>query len=625
MVVFCKQFRALAAVGAALGVFTLGCGGKNDKETPTDPPVTLSGTVTYTRIPLVKDASGMPTGLETDPAKFVSQPARSVIVRVFQGTEETLGDGSKVMVWSTSAVGPTDRDGKYSLTVATGKPTFLELVSTLQYTDASNTTQAVRLLGNADGIASATPVTERPLYGIRKKVDGSEPTNIATPGQVPVLSAAATVDFSVAVDTRWQLVYSQPSRAAEAALEPGTTGSRALAILDDGFVFADTMGSPTPGGTLYLHYCPGVDAPKGTYVEYDRDVFPASFDGTSRNFMGSVRGGSANDDAWDQAVLFRLYARNRLYAARQETYPQMPFPVPALPDGSNHQDLSPDLALVEGFSKGMTALLLKSPYLADTHAGGVTVVDVDHPAAGLGSDAYAAANLADLFWELTLKANSITAPGTPDTWKNLDPAIARRLWSLSTTDSGTTTAFVDIPNIWLQLGRLKEAKAAGETVDLAAIFTDAVLTQMAGDHGITWPRPTTGADARFLKEWPKNPDLGTNAIPAFALSMAGARADAEGRFPNHSKGELVFGRFQVDKDRIYEVSLESTPALPAGAEVEMMLGSQPFTFTAGAAPLRLPLSGTEAEPRTFAVRVRIVSPTVVQPDLQATLRFAPQN
>lgn len=624
MVVFCKQFRALAAA-AALGMLALGCGGGDDKKTQDDPPVILSGTVTYTRVPLVKDASGVPTGLETDPAKFTSQPARSMVVRVYQGDEETLGDGTKVMVWTAAAVGPTDRDGKYALTVATGKPTFVELVSTLQYTDANNATQAVRLVGNADGIASSTPVTERPLYGIRKLVDGSEPTDIATPGQVPVLSAAATVDFSVGVDTRWQLVYTQTTRAADAAPEPGASGSRVLAILDDGFAFADIMGSPTPGGTLYLHYCPGVDAAKGTYVEFDKNAFPASYDGTSRNFMGAVRGGSANDDAWDQAVMFRLYARNRLYTVRQEFYPQMPFPVPALADGSNHQDLSPDLALVEGFSQGMAALLLKSPHLADTHAGGVTVVDVDHPAAGLGTDAYSAANLADLFWELTLKANSITAPGTPDTWKNLDPAVSRRLWGLTTTDNGTGTSFTDIPNIWLQLGRLKEAKTAGETVDLAALFTDAVLTQMAGEHGIVWPRPTTGAEARFLPEWPKNPDLGTNAIPAFTLSMAGAHADADGRFPNHGKGEVVYGRFQLDRDRIYEISVSSSPALSAGGEVELTLGTQVYRFGAGSSPVRLPLSGSEEAPTTYPLRVRILSPTAVQPDLQTTLQFAPQN
>ncbi|HQL47417.1 MAG TPA: hypothetical protein PLC09_01990 [Holophaga sp.] len=609
----------------AVGVLTLGCGGKDDKKDPVDPGITLSGTVTYTRIPVVKDASGVPTGLESDTAKFTSQPARSVIVRVFQGSEETLADGSKVMVWATAAVGPTDRDGKYSLTVPTGKPTFVELVSTLQYTDSSNTTQAVRLLGNADGIASSTPVTERPLYGLRKKPDGSAVDNITTPGQVPALAAAATVNFSVGVDTRWLLVYTQATRVAEAAPEPGTTGSRALAILDDGFAFADGMGSPTPGGTLYLHYCPGVDAPKGTYVEYDRDAFPASYDGVTRNFMGSIRGGSANDDAWDQALLFHLYARNRLYAARQETYPQMPFPVSALADRANHQHLSPDLALVEGFSQGMTALLLKSPYLADTHAGGATVVDVDHPDAALGADAYSAAHLADLFWELALKANNIAAPGTPDTWKNLNSAAVRRLWSLSTTDKGGASAFTEIPNVWIQLGRLKEAKDANETVDLAAIFTDAVLTQMAGAHGITWPRPTTGAEARFLKEWPKNPDLSTNALPAFSLSMAGAQADGEGRYPNHSKGEVVYGRFQLDRDRIYEISFQTDPALPAGAELELMLGAQIYRFAPGTEPLRLPLTGTETTLVTYPIRVRVLSPTAVQPDLQVTLRFAPQN
>lgn len=624
MVVFCKRFRAMAAA-AVLGALALGCGGKDDKGTPEPTSVAVKGTVTYARVPLVRNDAGLPLGLEADPAKFSSQPARSVVVRVYQATEETRPDGTKTLVWVVAGAGATDKDGKYTVEVKPDKPTFVELVSTLQYIDANSRVHAVRLLGNPDGIASSTPLPERPLYGLRKKLDGSAPTDLLTPGQVSAISAETTVDFAVAVDTRWLLVPTQAGPSATSSPEPGSSGSRVLAILDDGFAVASVVGSPTPGSTLNLHYCPGVSAPGGTYVEYDRNVFPASFDGSALTFLGSVRGASANDDAWDQALLFQLYARNRLFASRQEQYPQMPLPARALPDGSNLKDLSPDLALVEGFARGVASVLLKSPYLADTHAGGVSVVDVANPPAGLGANAYSAPNLARFFWELALKANSITAPGSPDTWKNLDPAVVRRLWSFSFTDNGTTTAFTEVPNIWLQLGRLKEVKSTSESVDLAAIFPDAVLTQMAGDRGIPWPRPTMGAEARFLKEWPKNPDLAANAIPAFTLSMAGALADADGRFPNHSKGEVVYGRFQLDRDRIYEISVASTPALPAGAEVELTLGTQVYRLGPGAAPIRLPLSGTEATPTTYPLRVRLLSPTVVQPDLQVTLRFAPQN
>lgn len=624
MVAVRKRLEAWVAA-IALGLLAVGCGGGGDQVAAGSDSVVLRGTVTYTRIPLLRDAAGVPLGLETDSNKFVSKPARSVVLRVYQGQEETLADGTKTVTWQITAAGPTDRDGRYALTVKPNKPTFVELVSTLQYLDAQSKVHSVRLLANPDGIGSSLPLLERPLYGLRKKLDGSEPSAITVPGQVSAITAETTVNFEVGVNTRWLWVPTQPTAEAPSTPEPGSTGSRVLAILDDGFEVASTIGSPTPGSTLNLHYCPGVSEAKGTYVEYDRSVFPASFDGASLNYLGSIRGGASNDDAWDQAVTFRLFARNRLYASRQEQYPVMPFPVPPLADGSNLQGLAPDLAVLEGFAQGIAALLLKNPYLADTHAGGVTVTNVANPSPGLGSDPYSAANLAALFWNVALKANNVTAPGDPNTWKNLDPSVVRRFWMWSFTGSDGTNSFADIPNVWLQLARLKEPKTATETVDLASIFTDAVLTTLATNHGIAWPRPTTGPEARFLQSWPKNPDLGANTIPAYTLSMAGARLDGSGAYPNHSKGEVVYGRFELDQDRIYELSVASSPALPAGAEVEVHLGTQVFRFGAGSGPVRIPLSGSASSAVTYPVRMRLLSPTALQPDLAVTLRMAPQN
>ena len=56
--------NALQSLGAiSLLAVALACGGKNNNTTSTAAnQVTISGTVTYKRVPLAKDAQGVPTG-----------------------------------------------------------------------------------------------------------------------------------------------------------------------------------------------------------------------------------------------------------------------------------------------------------------------------------------------------------------------------------------------------------------------------------------------------------------------------------------------------------------------------------------------------------------------------------
>jgi len=103
-----------------------GCskGSSSDSDsTPPAPTTNISGTVTFTRIPLLKNASGVPTGLETDSEKYLTaQPARRVNVRAYQYTTETPATGASINYWKLISNTYTDLSGKYAFTLPQGKP-----------------------------------------------------------------------------------------------------------------------------------------------------------------------------------------------------------------------------------------------------------------------------------------------------------------------------------------------------------------------------------------------------------------------------------------------------------------------------------------------------------------------
>lgn len=610
-----SSFRRAVVAGLALVplLFLSACKGSSDSSGSPINTITVSGTVTYTRVPLLKDANGVPTGLETDPAKFESKPARGILVRFYKSVEETAADGTKVTVWKLAANADsiTDATGKYSATVEKDTPVFVEV-----YSIAGE--PLVRLIADPLGMNSPLNQSERPLYLLRKGLDGSSPENNPTPATKA--TANATVDFSVGLQDRWWIGVPNPTLVTTAVRETQGSGSRVVGILDSIYTFKSTYGRALPGGTqsatFDLHYRPGVNEARGSYVEFDRTVFPQSFDSNvgSRHYFGSLRGGPANDDAWDEAVIFTMLGRNAQSSA---------WTAALRPVAQNLTHLAPDLAAAEGMAYGMAVNLLKSPYLADTSSTGITVVDV-RDRSSLAPDQispYSGPNIGALCWDLILAGSSVSTPGTPATWASINSSAMPRFFSAALPKNADGTKFVDIISIYGQIKRLQEAQVTGEPVNLASIFTDSALTPLLSAYGLTWPRPTTGTHASFLLDWGTDPKTSTTPIPALAFSMAKA-VQVNGAYPNASESEVVYAQFYMAKDTAYDFSIV---ALPAGASVEAyfpVIGTT-LVFSSGSAPARLILPGNSTTPQLHFVRIRVLSPNQLAPDFLATVQFVP--
>lgn len=609
---FSSLWRLVLPSAAALFLaFAPGCKSKSSASGTPEGSITVSGKVTYTRIPLAFNASGVPIGLETDPAKFTSLPARGVQIRCYKSIQETAPDGSKVTLWTTIADLVTGTDGTYSAIVPKDTPVFVELVGR---------GGGVRLIADPAGINSSLFAAERPLYLMRKGLDGSAPEGNKTPATQA--SANTTVDFAVGVQDKWWIGVPSAVLISAITRESDGTGSRVLAILDSVNSWVTNYGRAVPedGYILDLHYRPGISEPRGSFIEYDKTVYPQSFNGSNRNYFGSLRGSSANDDAWDEGVLFPLLARNFLANRWALALP---------PVGQKLTDLAPDLALAEGLVDAMAANLLKSPYLADTAGAGATFRDV-RDISGLTAaqkTPYSAPAIAAQTWELILKANGSASPGSPTTWATINPLAMARFFSpvFPKASDGTTT--IDTFSIFSQLGRLGEAKLSSEPVDLAAIFPTAALTPILDPFGVTWPRPTTAPYASFLLDWGTDPNTASTPLAPISLSMAKA-VRVGGTYPNASQGEVAYAKFLLSKDTAYSFAIQTVPAaLPSGTTLEVYFpnAAKTFTFSGTTAAQRLALAGNSTTPNFYWVRVRLLSPTQLAPDTQVTLQFVPAS
>lgn len=638
MAFFHSSWRSLAAVAAlCLLLLGLGCGGKSDSNnSATTTTITVSGTVTYTRKPLAVDVNGIPTGLETDPAKFVSLPLRGVAVRAFQGKQQTDASGNTVTVWKLVGAANTSSEGKYSISVAPGEPTFLEVASSMAPVSGS----AVRVL--ATSISDSTPLAERLCYLLRKAADGSTPVGDQTPSSTP--TANATVDFSIDLAQPWWIgmISNTITQSTVASAPPVTlwtpnlsresvgTGSRVAAILDTAYTFGSIIGDPTPGNIVSFHYDPLSMDVSPSFVEYNLEAYLPTRN--SNTYFGYVRASASNDDAWDEGVILSLLSRNHLVSQKVATL----VPTTSLSDRSDLQDLRPEMALVEGFSQAIAATLLKSPYLADTSAGGVSYRDI-RLTSGLGSDAYSAANIAAIAWALNLHAcgtlnGTVVTPvaDTPTGWATLSLAALRRFFSIAPPVDATTSLPTDVGSIYSQIARLQEARGSSDTVDLVAYFPNATLTPLLSPFNITWPRPTSTAtlpdplvpDAGFMANWGADPNSLTTALPGFTLSMASAHRNGLNRYPNFSKGEVFRARFTLSAERIYQLSVSTPSGIPADAQVEVIIDGAKYLFDASTGSARLPaLAGNATTPIYHSVQVRLLSPDVLQPDLPITLRL----
>ncbi len=644
MLLYRRFLRALgvaAMAGLALG---LACKGSSHHSPAGAGNFLLTGTVTYTRIPLAKDANGVPTGLmdSTVASNLQSLPARGVMIRAFQYTEQPQPDGTTTPVWVMAATGYTDTTGSYSLTVPDAKPVMVEVLSTFAGGDGN----PISVVADPAGVGSTVPLEERLRYALRKALDGSAPAGNPAPSSMPS-GADTTVNFTVGLTDPWWLVnpaVNSLTQAApfigQAALEttlPGRTvgtGSRILAIGDSIATFVAAYGHASPGEPVDLHYAPGVSDVRGSFIEYDPAVYPLSNVMNSATYaitphaFGSLQGGS-NDDAWDESVIFRLMARNYLFGALRLRTFGMTFD-PLYPQAAPLTHLSPDQALIEGLSDAMAATLLQSPYLADTEGTTLATPLLDiRDLSGLTPDQlspYSAPAIRALAWALTLKANGITAPGTATDWAKITPAAAARFFAAPAYPSSLTYETEPL-NIFNQIGRLQEPKSATEPVDLASVFTDPVLTPLLAPFGVPWPRPSSGPLAAFATSWGPDPNTVAAPLPPFSFSMADA-VQVRGSYPNLSPGEVAYAGFTLSADRAYTLTVTASPALASTAQLELMMPSfqsSPILFTGSGGSQRVVLTGNATTPVFQPVRLRLLSPAVQQPDTTVTVSLVPTS
>ena len=596
-----RTVLALMALGVAgFLTFSLACksSSKNSGTTGIS-TATISGKVTYVRIPLLSDVNGVPTGLETTSANFKVLPVRSALVRVYQAKDETNPDGTKTRVWVLSAAPAlTDSTGAYSVTVPQGSDTFIEVTSIFQISN-----QQVRLIADPTGITSSLPQSERAIYSARKGADGSAPTGNPTPGTP--LAANSTVNFDLGLNDKLWITPSNGIQPSAAVIESSPTGSKPFAIGDSFYGFWSIyLGGGTATSILDLHYRPGISETRGSFIEFDKSKFPLAYDGGAGHYFGSLQGSASNDDAWDEGIIFPLMGRYFLYLQGQTSL---------FPPSTPLQDLTPGIAIIEGLAPIMAANALKSPYLADTSSGTIQIQDVRTPATK--QTVYSAPNIRALGWELVLKGNGIVTPGTNAAWTTINPAAMARLFNLISPSDQT-----DISSIYQQLGRLKEAKSGSDPVDLATIFTDATLTAVTAPFQITWPRPTTPPLNTFVTDWGSDPNSTT--IGTIPFSMANA-VQVQGAYPNISEGEVAFARFALTKDTRYNLKVVgSNGPLPAGStiQVRFLLAGLFYTFDASS-PVQLILPGNAITPVVYPVRIRLLSPSTVVPDFTATVQI----
>ena len=635
-------YRAsLQTLGAiVLLALALACHGKRGSSATT---ATITGTVVYKRVPLIKDANGVPTGLAdaTVAANLVNLPAQGATIRIYQQVAQTAPDGSIVNAWILAQTTSTGTTGLYSVTVPSGRLTMVELLSSFN----GGAGQVINLIAEPQGISSTTPAADRLQYAMRAGADGSVPANNNVPATV--ISGNSVVNFTVGLNDAWW-VYNPSITSStgvvafidQAVLETSLTGlatgtgSRILGIGDTIASFVSVYAAATPGSTLDLHYFPGVDS-GGSYVVYDRSLIPQSL--ISSVYFGTLRGGPTNDDAWDVGVILPMLARNALYGSnltRTFTVPLNPLYPPSTPLA----DLSPDMARIEGLAQAMAANVLQSPYLADTQGTGLAAPLVDIRVTGLSPsqlNPYSSPAIRAFAWQIILQANSLPSPGVASNWANINPLAAARFFlapgGLTSGAIYVTPRDIEPLNIYSQITRLKEVKLGTEPVDLAAVFTDAVLTNLGSPFGIPWPRPTTGAYASFVSDWGTDP---TGPLPPVVLSMAKATQvnllypSAILAYPNVSAGEVFYAGFNLSADMPCTLTATISPALGAGAQVDVDLPfmSRTFTFTGSGGTtdaLVIPVSATV--PYYHPVRIQMISPSVLQPDVTVILALTPTN
>ena len=584
------------------------------------------GTVTYIRVPLNTGTDGVPTGLQNDPNQYQVLPARGVHVRVFQAEVQQDAYGNVTQAWEQAGSAVTDLNGAFhvgGLTV--NLPTFVELDS------VSSSSGTVTLMGDPAGIDSLVPEPARAIYVMRKGVDGSTSKTSATPG-TPLLGDT-TVNFAVGLSDSWLLtpqIWNNPTTGPFAYPPTVAAGSRVLAILDSIYLFAYEYGNPTPGASLDLHYHPNVRNARGSFVEYDQSVYPLSFDGATFHYFGSLAGTytvnsvTYPDDAFYQGVIWQLLSRNHLYAQNTTVL---------FPTGTPQTHLAPNLAVIEGLADAMTAGLLCSPYVPDTtnparypprDLSNLSSLTLDQ------QSAFSAPTISALAWNMLLITNGLTPPSNQAAWGIMTPGYLSRLYALGKpyVSVGKFNVTSDVNSIYEQVARMEENQAQSDLLNLQLYFPDSTLTPLLAQFNLPWTH--TDSLPQYMVPLGMDPNSLVSQLPPFTLSMAKAE-QVRGVYPNNSEKEVYFASFSASTDHAYNLSVTTVPPLPKGALIEVTLdptlpvsagvyrygGSNPATNQINVAGNY----GDLTNPRWHYLQVRIISPTILQPDLAVTLQM----
>jgi hypothetical protein len=612
---------------ALLALSAICCGGSKKKDDESLRKV--SGKITYQRLPILTDDSGYPQGLGTaDDAETL--PLRGILVRTVTLMKETDHNNLPVDVWFASPWGITDGGGNYEvdLPIDPALPAFVEIQSAFK-----DGLSFIRILADQYGINSPTHVFDRELYFFRRGLDGSAPPNDPTPAVVA--DGNVTLNIEIGLEDAWWICHPDVRVTHEAVLEPIASGSKIAAIIDTAYKAAVTFGNPTPGFDLDLHYRQGITEELGTYVEFDLGRFPLAYDpggssGSSLRLFGSVRGGQADDDAWDEGILLSMMARNSM---RYHGIPDgFHFPAKQFPgfDPRNQglqKNLQPTMALAEGLPYAMAALALQTPYL--TSSSGTVVRDVRIVPGGLPSDIYSGPAIASFAWALALKANDIKPADDPEEWKKIPPISINRFFALRfemTGDDEPTIA--DLPSLFSQLAALSNPRGIGEPVDLADIFTDEAITEISAPFfGDIWPRPSTGPYSCFISDWGTDPDSKKNILDSFNFSMSHAVPDAEGNYSNLTFQENFTSKIAITKDTAYWLSITHEPPLAGGASLEMRINGDPYSRyffdSSSIDPQRIVLLGNPDKPVSYLLSFSLKSQKAIVPDTQITVSLEP--
>ena len=245
------------------------------------------------------------------------------------------------------------------------------------------------------------------------------------------------------------------------------------------------------------------------------------------------------------------------------------------------------------------------------------------PVADVGP--YSPLTLASLAWDVDLKANGITAPGTVTDWATIQPTAIARFFNLAIP---APSAFAPA-SIYGQLAALKLAKGPNEPVDLAAIFNDTTINTISSPYNLPWPQPTTTV---FGQAW-TSATVGTNGTTYVyngTLSMASDH-QVNGSYANASYQEIAYLGVSQSSDQAYQMTVQTTPnPLPAGATIEVVVfaggNTQAYTFSGNnATPIAFTLAGNgnTTTPNRYPIRVRLISPSTLQPDIPFTLQLTP--